>query len=347
MYPRTIRIFKSSPSTTARQTARSDILNRHRRRVVVIDSPHEGPAAARNRALRATDSEFVAFMDSDDLCLPERLRMQVERLETVDLVASALSFIDARGQTLPGVWGCPAQATNHYWAALVERNWIGTPSVMLRRNILDVAGMFDERFSRAEDYDLWLRIGRAGSIGYIDSTLVQCRRHAANISIDITSHQRFERLALQKVDRHEAWEALSRLYVNAQQSAEAWIWFLLRRGDAMFREEAARVVLEYPDSRSVRFALGVFHYDAGAYEEAMATFDALKDTDPAVLHNLGVIYAQCGNRQAAEAHFQSALRLRPDYYDAESNLAALRNGQNVRLTRRPFRQQTIPMVGSY
>src|SRR5215475_10880871 len=52
-----------------------DILNRHRRHVLVIDSLHEGPAAARNRGLRATDSEFVAFMDSDDLCLKERLRL--------------------------------------------------------------------------------------------------------------------------------------------------------------------------------------------------------------------------------------------------------------------------------
>ena len=324
-----------------------EILNRHRRRVLVIDSPHEGPAAARNRGLRATDSEFVAFMDSDDLCRPERLRLQVEQLETVDLVASALSFIDARGQTLPGTWACPGEAANHYWASLVERNWIGTPSVMIQRDVLDAAGMFDERFSHAEDYDLWLRIGRMHSIGYIDSPLIQCRRHASNISIDIDSHQRFERLALQKVDRHAAWEALRRRYDNPQQSAEAWLWFLLRRGDVMFREEAVRVAHEFPDSRPVQFALGVFQHDAGAYEEARAAFDALKDNDAAVVHNLGVIYARCGNRQAAEAHFQSALRLRPGYYDAEFNLAAIRNGQDVRLTRRPFREQTIPMVGSY
>src|SRR5262245_28691109 len=108
-----------------------DILNSHRHRALVIDSLHEGPAAARNRGLRATDSEFVAFMDSDDLCRPERLRLQVEQLETVDLVASALSFIDARGQTLPGIWARPAEAAKHYWGSLVERNWIGTPSVMI------------------------------------------------------------------------------------------------------------------------------------------------------------------------------------------------------------------------
>src|SRR6185503_15085322 len=67
-----------------------EILNRRREQVLVIDAPHEGPAAARNRALRVTDSEFVAFMDSDDLCLPDRLRLQVEQLNSVDLVASAL-----------------------------------------------------------------------------------------------------------------------------------------------------------------------------------------------------------------------------------------------------------------
>src|SRR5262245_61030799 len=162
-----------------------EILNRHRRRVLILESKHQGPAAARNQALRATDSEFVAFMDADDMCRRQRLGLQVERIGKLDLVASALTFIDASGQPLPGKWTCSAEAANHYWGALLERNWIGTPSVMIRRRVLDAVGLFDERFTHSEDYDLWLRIGRQHSIGFIDSALVQCRRHSANTSIDI------------------------------------------------------------------------------------------------------------------------------------------------------------------
>ena len=179
-----------------------EILHRYRSRVKIIEGSHGGPAAARNRAIAATDSEFVAFMDADDVCSPERLRLSLAKLEIegFDVIASALSFIDASGEPLPGEWARPGHAANDHWASLLERNWIGTPSVLLRRSVLDSTGLFDEKFTHAEDYDLWLRIGRGHSIGYIESPLIQCRRHGANTSGSIESHQYFERMALQKVD---------------------------------------------------------------------------------------------------------------------------------------------------
>jgi glycosyltransferase involved in cell wall biosynthesis len=321
-----------------------EVLNRHRDRVLFLESPHHaGPACARNRALQAADSELVAFMDADDLCEPERLRLQVEMIEHRDLVASSLIFIDNEGRPLPGLWTCPPEAGNHYWAALLERNWIGTPSVMIRRDVLDTTGMFDERFTHAEDYDLWLRIGRRHSIGYIQTPLIRCRRHATNTSIDIDSHQRFERLALEKVDIQDARDAFESLYANPQRRAEAWVWFLLRRGETGFREEASCAVRQYPCSSSLRFALGVFEYDSGAYDHARTLFAALKDFDASALHNLGVVNARCGNIQAATGQLQTALIRRPGYRDAELNLAAIRQGLDFRLTRRPLRQNLIPM----
>jgi glycosyltransferase involved in cell wall biosynthesis len=324
-----------------------EILRRHQSRVLVIDSEHQGPAAARNLGIQATDSEFVAFMDADDRCAPERLHLEVEKLERqkLDLVASALDFIDGHGQVLPGMWTCPAEAAHDYWGALLDRNWIGTPSVMMRRNALNAAGLFNETFTHGEDYDLWLRAGRTHSIGYIDSALVHCRRHAANTSMSIGSHQHFERMALRNVDRQEALEAFNRLHMQPQRRAEAWIWFLLRRGDASFSEEASRAMAEHPYSRLLRFALGVFQYDCGEYEEALATFDSLKESDASALHNLGLVHAQRGDVCAAESHLEAALKLQPGYHDAQYNLAALRSGQAVRLTRRPLRQHVVPMMG--
>jgi len=324
-----------------------EVLDRHRTRVRIIDSSHQGPAAARNVAIRATDSEFIAFMDADDLAVPERLRVEVGKLkaERLDLVASALDFIDRAGRPVPGMWSCPVEASNHYWGALLERNWIGTPSVMVRREAIADTGLFDEHFTRAEDYDLWLRIGRAHRIGYTASTLIHCRRHSANTSLSIAEHQYFERMALQKVSRYEAWAAFSRLYSHEQQRTEAWIWFLLRRGDSGFREEVLRAMAAYPGSRLLPFALGVFQYDRAEYDAALATFDSLKDSDASALHNLGVVHARCGNVGAAKSHLVAALLLHPGYYDALYNLDALRTGQEVRLTRRPLRQHVVPMMG--
>jgi GT2 family glycosyltransferase len=322
-----------------------EILKRHRGRLTIIESPHAGPAAARNRAIESTDSEFIAFMDADDLCVPERLQRSLNAIENqkLDLVASALSFIDVNGAALPGLWTCPVHAERSYWGALLERNWIGTPSVMMRREMLRKVGLFDERFTHAEDYDLWLRIGREAAIGYIESPLIQCRRHGANTSTNIDSHQYFERMALQKVDRVEAWTEFNRLYPQGPEAAEAWIWFLLRSGDAAFAEESAFALTNHPESRAVRFAVGVFQWDAGRYDEALETFQSLKDHDPASLHNYALAVARCGNLHAATSHLEAVLELRPDYHDAQHNLAALWAGGESRLTRRPFRRHLVPM----
>jgi len=323
------------------------ILMRHRPRIRVIEAKHQGPASARNIAIGVTDSEFIAFMDADDRCTPERLRVQVERLDRrdADLVASDMTFIDACGGTLPGMWTCPADASRDYWGSLLERNWIGTPAVMIRRSVLDSSGPFDDSFTHAEDYDLWLRIGRHHPLAHMRSALVHCRRHVANTSMCIRSHQHFEQLALGKIEPEQARLAFHRLYTSEQRRAEAWVSFLLRRGDPAFREEAHCALRLHPCSQAIRFALGVSQYESGEYDSALGTFEPLKDSDVSALHNLAVVYAQQGNTAAAESHLQAALQLNSGYFDAQYNIAALRNGQELRLTRRPLRQHPVPMIG--
>jgi tetratricopeptide (TPR) repeat protein len=214
---------------------------------------------------------------------------------------------------------------------------------LIRRDALNDVDLFDERFTHAEDYDLWLRIGRTHKIGYVDAALIQCRRHSLNTSVRIAAHQHFERLALQKVNRDEARAAFQQLYIQEQQRAEAWIWFLLRRGDALFKDETQHSIAKHPHSRSLRFALGVFQCDSGEYAEALASFDSLKKTDAAARHNLGVVAGLCGDKRAAQSHLNAALEMRPNYHDAKCNLDAIRRGEKLRLTRRPFREQPVPM----
>lgn len=340
-----VRIIAVDDGSTDSSSA---VLDSFRHRIQVLKTDHRGPAAARNAAIQAADSDFIAFMDADDLCEPERLRLSVEKLEkeNFDLVATSMRFVDTNGAPLPGIWTCPPEATNDMWGSLLERNWIGTPTVTVRRKALDAAGWFDEAFSHSEDYDLWLRVGAEHRIGFIETPLIHCRRHAMNTSMEIGSHQNFERIALQKVDRRRARAALTRLHHSVERFAEAWIWFLLRSGDKRFLEETLTAIENNPESDSLRFALGVFQHDSGWYRDAIMTFSVLKARDPASVNNIGVLMSLCGDNDAASFHLQTALRSRPDYYDAQYNLDALNNGDRLRLTRRPFRTQPIAMIRS-
>src|SRR2546421_10164865 len=55
-----------------------EILTQYEPRLTVLHTPHRGPAAARNIGIASTDSEYIAFMDADDLCQSQRLELQVQ-----------------------------------------------------------------------------------------------------------------------------------------------------------------------------------------------------------------------------------------------------------------------------
>jgi glycosyltransferase involved in cell wall biosynthesis len=310
----------------------------------VMRQEHAGPAAARNRAIEFSDSEFIAFMDADDLCSPERLAVQIASLDKdrLDLVASELTFIDSNGNTLEGRWVCPPHACNDYWGSLLERNWAGTPSVTVRRSAIVSIGGFDEEFTHAEDYDLWLRTARLFRVGYVFSQLIRVRRHGHNLSRNIGAHQQFERRALRKVNPIEASAAFGRLYPDPQRQTEAWVWFLLRSGNEMFEQECHRAISQYPDSTSVEFAMGVFLYDLGAYDSSYDLFRKIKDEDVAGLNNFAVVSALRGDEEAAYSALRTAVAQRPGYHDAFLNLAALSSDSPLGITRRPLRSHLVP-----
>jgi GT2 family glycosyltransferase len=156
-------------------------------------------AAARNRGFALTNpaSEFVIFLDSDDLWVPDALATLLEMLEKhPEYVAShcLARCIDADGQPIPGddlqqrsrdrhgfrgghlVAVPPDQPTT--FADLVYHTWIVTPGTQLvRRDVLVRVGGFDPATDPADDADLVIRLSRHGDIGFVDRALLAWRRH--------------------------------------------------------------------------------------------------------------------------------------------------------------------------
>ncbi len=140
-------------------------------------APNVGrPAHVRNRAIRNGRGELVAFLDSDDLWEREKLARQLDVL----LASPELAGVSCNASWLPPR-DRPLLPTKEdlrpSFVELLASNVIVNSGAVVRREILDEVGLFDDELEDTEDYDLWLRIlrRRDRSIRVLHAPLVQYR----------------------------------------------------------------------------------------------------------------------------------------------------------------------------
>jgi glycosyltransferase involved in cell wall biosynthesis len=145
-----------------------------------------GLSGARNAGLRASDGDFLVFLDSDDRLLPAALETGVHAL--IDCAGCAFAYghvrlISSSGSLL-GVPPCPRIENNHY-QQLLRHNHIWSPgAVMYRREVLDSVGAFDTSLRACEDLDLNLRIARSRPIICHNRIVLEYRKHSSSMSGD-------------------------------------------------------------------------------------------------------------------------------------------------------------------
>jgi glycosyltransferase involved in cell wall biosynthesis len=153
----------------------------------LIRSEPKGVAHARNLALAASEAPFVAFLDSDDVWLPNKLECQMAIFATgqpeLGLVHCGCIQIDAMGQPLPGVRAWKPSKRGNIFDAMVSDFYhlSGSASaIVARRDLITMVGGFDESLTIGEDRDLWLRLARISNVDYVPDALVALRIHPKN-----------------------------------------------------------------------------------------------------------------------------------------------------------------------
>ena len=134
----------------------------HDSRLRYIRQENRGLSAARNTGIRHATGKFLTYLDSDDLFLPEKLHFLLSVVEArpeLGFVAGQAILIDETGQSRGEVFdrGLPQNT-----AELLLGNPLHVGSVLVRREWQERVGFFDESLRSYEDWDLWLRLARAG-----------------------------------------------------------------------------------------------------------------------------------------------------------------------------------------
>lgn len=132
-----------------------------------------GVSAARNSGIMASSSPFIAFLDSDDYWLPEKLFTQMAFFRQNPGVAACQTdeiWIRKGVRVNPGKRHI--KPSGDIFKASLRRCLVSPSAVMLKRSLLDKVGLFDEDLSACEDYDLWLRISHRYPIHLIPEHLV-------------------------------------------------------------------------------------------------------------------------------------------------------------------------------
>jgi len=165
-----------------------DILRQFGSKIIILhheNGENKGQAMSLNLGLQHVDSEFVAFLDADDLWDENKLACQVDVLKkTPDCLLCYTNghVVDEEGRYIYPIIPAGFEEHNRVGDILLDC-YIRTPSMaMVRRSLFDKVGFFSESFC-APDHDMWIRASEVGKFYFLDRDLVGYRQHPGQLSV--------------------------------------------------------------------------------------------------------------------------------------------------------------------
>jgi glycosyltransferase involved in cell wall biosynthesis len=220
-----IIVNDGSPDTVELERALEPYLGR----IVYVRQENRGAGAARNAGLRRARGEFTAFLDADDLWLPDYLSEQIKFIREGDydfVYADAMLFGQSplAGRTFMQI--APSDGEVTFESLINGRCNVITSGVVARTSLILEVGMFDEGLRNSQDFELWVRLVRKGArAAYQRKVLLRYRYHENSLSGDAINQIKRELRVLGKIqssydltpaEREEVSKAMAAIETNLE-----------------------------------------------------------------------------------------------------------------------------------
>jgi len=225
-----------------------------------------GTPSARNAGIRAARGSYIAFVDADDLWRPEKLEIQMQLFhDDPDLAwvySSAILFEEQVNQLLYRVNQGMKMYAGDILRPLLLSSFICSATPVIRRDVFDTVGYFEESFPHSDEWDMWLRIAAKYEVGFVDQPLAKHRIHA-NSKIGRMNFEFCYRARLTVVENAVSRnpDRLSDLRERAIASVCTGMgqWMLKRKDPVAARKMFARAIhLHHSDIRSFGYWIATF-----------------------------------------------------------------------------------------
>jgi glycosyltransferase involved in cell wall biosynthesis len=196
------------------------------RGVTLLTQKNGRAAKARNAGAAAGDSEWIAFLDADDLWLPDKLERQLARAS-----ATAAPFVFTDRLNIGAKGPLPERQSEiqplregDIFETLLHGNFITTSTVLLRRDVFNSMGGFSEDpdLPPAEDWDLWLRVVEHHAAAACHEPLVKYRHHQMGASRNVERMNRARSLVVARALALRRGRRLSQIR-RRKIWAETWL----------------------------------------------------------------------------------------------------------------------------
>ncbi len=300
---------------------------------------NQGVSAARNHGWAAASGEWLLFMDADDVAEPTLLEAEVAHWRSLQqepyqewvVIYPAYAQINAAGEPMPGVMRGVQLASRNAFGCQLLRNHLITPSGVLvnKAAIMNAGGFRLGLTYQVEDWDLWLKLAKAGGgFAYVDEPLVKVRRHSANATKSMAKALQAELEILAFYEPEVIREALFARELPPDQNAAGYAGLLFKLGQW---DDGYEVLKQAggAENATVLFLQGLYWLHQENLTQARVYFEQtlqVNDYHGAALNNLGAIYAVAGDFSTAEELWRKALSFFPGYMDVLANLKLFDGG---------------------